>query len=530
MPGYGLHYFLPQWISPSDQRLEADVCVYGATASGVIAAVAAMRAGKSAILLHPGHTLGGMTSGGLGCTDFGKKAVIGGMSRQFYRDLGAVNGKEEEWMFAPHVAQEVLERYIKQAGVAVHTHQFLDAVEIADGRIASVRMLGGLIVKARMFIDATYEGDLMAKAGVRYTLGREANGVYGETINGVQVRAHHQFSHFVDPYIKPGDPSSGTLPYIEQQDAAPNGSGDFRLQAYNFRVCMTDDPKLKVAWEKPADFRDLDFELVRRWFNAEMDSYNDQLPNYDGRHPELIKKFDVLGERTADGHLKTDTNNHGAVSSDFIGANYCWPEADYARREQLFQAHVKWQKGVYWVCANDPAIPERYRKVYSRFGLASDEFVNTGHWPHQIYVREARRMVSDYVLNEHDTQHHRQCDDAVGMGSYNMDSHNCRRFIRDGRVMNEGDVQLPPAGPYRVSYRSIVPGKGQCANLIVPVCLSSSHIAYGSVRMEPVFMVLGESAAIAAHLCIEAGCTVQELPYAKLEPRLAKANQVLRIG
>jgi hypothetical protein len=280
---------------------------------------------------------------------------------------------------------------------------------------------------------------------------------------------------------------------------------------------MCEDPNNRISWEKPDGFDPLHYVLATRWFNSEKDDYNEQfLPGGE------IRKFDRLCVRS-----KTDTNNHGPVSSDFIGANHAWPEANYMVRERIFQEHVAYQKGLYWFLANDPSIPARYRDIYGKWGLARDEFPETGGWPHQLYVREARRMVSDYVLTEHDTQHRRRPDDPVGMGSYNMDSHNCQRFVRDGRVMNEGDVQLPPAGPYPVAYRSIVPSARECGNLLAPVCISASHIAYGSVRMEPVFMILGESAGIAACQAIDDNLRVQEVSYARLRSELDKAGQVL---
>jgi hypothetical protein len=522
------HYFLPEWIVPSERTIDADVCVYGGTAAGVIAAVAASRRGKRVTLLQPGTHLGGMTTGGLGETDFGAQHVIGGMARQFYRDLGRYYGRDEEWKFEPSAAAVVLNGYLRETDVIVHLRQYLRQVEIDGVRITAVEMLGGLRVRAKMFIDATYEGDLLAQAGVSYTIGREGNHHYGETIAGVQVREHHQFTEPVDPYVIPGDPTSGTLPLVNARAAAPMGTGDGRVQAYNFRICMTDDPSSMVHWERPEDFDPQRYELARRWFNAHKDAYNEQL----GLQPaHLIRKFDVLTQRTKAGHFKTDTNNHGAVSSDFVGANYAWPEADYAQRELIFQAHVTYQKGLYWFLANDPSVPARYRDAYARWGLAGDEFVDTGHWPHQLYVREARRMVSDYVLTEHDTQHHRQPADPVGMGSYNMDSHNCQRFVAVingvAQVRNEGDVQLPPKAPYGISYRSIIPRRGECANLLVPVCVSASHIAYGSVRMEPVFMVLGESSAVAASLAIDMRCDTQSLPFEELSRALAEAGQVI---
>lgn len=520
------HYFLPEWIESTTEILDTDLCVYGGTSAGVVAAVAAKRKGLKVLLLQPGNFIGGMTTGGLGETDFGKKHVIGGMSRQFYRDLGAWYGREEEWKFEPKAAAAVFDRYIKENDIPVRFRQFLDAVTMENNRIASIRLLGGLVVRAAYFMDCTYEGDLMAKAGVSTHVGRESNAVYGETINGVQVRDKHQFTLPVDPYVVPGNPRSGTLPGVRQQDLPPEGSGDGCLQAYNFRMCMTDDPELRIDWEKPGGYDDAEYELARRWLAHPCDDYNALIP--PGADPsEPPRKFDVLGQRTAGGHRKTDTNNHGPFSSDFIGRNFLWPEGDYALREKIFQEHVTYQKSLYWFMANDPSVPEPLRRAHREFGLAGDEFADTGHWPHQLYVREARRMVSDYVLNEHDTQHHRRPEDPVGMGSYQMDSHNCQRFVRDGRVLNEGDVQLKPAGPYAVSYRSLVPRRGECANLAVPVCLSSSHIAFGSVRMEPVFMVLAESAALAVGLAFDKKRDLRDVAYAELLPLLREAGQVL---
>jgi len=512
------HYFKREWIKPSDKTLHVDVCVYGGTSAGVTAAVASARRGRSVVILNPSQYVGGMTTGGLGWTDSGKKQVIGGLARQFYRGVGRLYGKDEVWNFEPGVAMRVFKAWLDDADVSVYHGQFLDRVAVDGARIKSVRMLGGLEVHARIFIDATYEGDLLAAAGVTYTVGRESNAQYGETLNGIQVRDKHQFSHPVDPYIEEGNPGSGVLPHINPEDVYElQGQGDHRIQAYCFRVCMTDDPDLRVAWEKPAGFDPTEYILATRWFNSEKDDYNELLPP-SGK----LRKFDRL-ERPH----KTDTNNHGPMSSDYIGANYAWPEAGYEQREAIFQQHVTYQKGLYWFLANDPSIPARYRESLGAWGLAADEFEETSHWPHQLYIREARRMVADYVLTEHDCMHKAACEDPVGMGSYNLDSHNCQRFVHQGRVLNDGDVQVSPAGPYGVSYRSIVPRSGECDNLFVPVCLSASHIAYGSVRMEPVFMILGESSAIAADLAIAEDAAVQDVGYGELRPELDKAGQVL---
>ncbi len=529
-----LHYFNPDWIVEDAETLRADLCVYGGTSAGVTAAVAAARRGSEVVLLHPGKHLGGMSSGGLGWTDYGRKHVIGGMSRQFYRDVGRHYGRDEEWHFEPHVAGAVFREWIARANVPVRLCQFIQSATMDGHRLKAITMLGGLVIEAKMFIDATYEGDLLAQAGVSRTVGREDNAQYDESLNGVQVRKTHQFSRPVDPYVTPGDPSSGLLPQVIDEDLSQQqGRGDRRVQAYNFRVCMTDDPALKVDWAKPAGYDPLQYELANRWFNGDKDDYNEHLSGAGPRQAGLPAKFDILPHPTPGGHHKTDTNNHGPVSSDFIGTNHDWPEADYETRERLFQAHVRYQQGLYWHLANAPEIPHRYRRAYSRWGLPNDEFVDTDHWPHQLYVREARRMVGDYVITEHDCRGDSRPDDPVGMASYNMDSHNCSRFVKvdngRARVLNEGDVQVSPTDPYPVSYRAIVPRKGECENLLVPVCLSASHIAYGSARMEPVFMLLGESAALAAGLAMADGCPLQAVPYAKLHELLVEAKQVLAL-
>ncbi len=528
-----LHYFHRDWITPSDETIEADVCVYGGTAAGVVAAVTAAQRGKTAVLLNPGKHLGGMSSGGLGWTDFGRKHVIGGASHRFYQQVGKHYGHDEEWRFEPHVAEAVFKRMIADADVPVHHATYLDDVAMAGRRITALRCLGGLTVKAKRYIDATYEGDLLAAAKVGFAVGREPNAQYGETLNGIRVHPKHQFSHPVDPYRVAGDPSSGLLPWVIDTDQRQHeGEGDRRIQAYNFRVCMTDDPGLKIDWTRPAGFDPQQYILATRWFNSEKNRYNDQLDPTDADPTAGVPaKFDILPNKTPGGYHKTDTNNHGPVSSDFIGANYAWPDGTYQTREKIFQAHVTYQRGLYWHLANDPAIPQRYREAYSRWGLPRDEFEDTEHWPHQIYVREGRRMVGDYVITEHDCTKRSVAEDSVGMGSYTMDSHNCTRFVGDieGKVsvLNEGDVQVPPTDPYPISYRAVVPKQGECENLFVPVAMSCSHIAFGSARMEPVFMVLGESCAIAAAMTIDERCAAQALGYDALRAELLKAGQVL---
>ena len=502
-----LRYFFEDEIRETNEKLSVDLCVYGGTAAGLIAAVRARAENRSVVLLHPGRTLGGMTTGGLSYTDVGNKAAIGGLSRAFYRRVGSRYGVAETFKFEPHVAQSELDALARETSIDVRSYQYLDAVHVAGRRIRAITLLGGLTVEARGFIDATYEGDLMARAGVTYTTGRESNGAYGETCNGRQIHPTHQFDCDVDPYVREGVPESGLLPRVEPEREFTQGSADRRIQAYNFRVCMTDDEAGRVPFLQPSSYDSTEYELARRWLRC--------------TGTDVFTKFDRITQ------TKTDTNNHGAVSTDFIGANYRWPEGGYRERERIFQDHVRYQQGLHWFMANDPGVPEAVRREYSRWGLAPDEFGDTGGWPHQLYIREARRMVSDYVVTEHDCTGRVRCDDSIGMAAYQMDSHNCARIVRNGVVKNDGDVQVKLPSPYPISFRSIVPCRGEVENLVVPLCLSASHIAFGSVRMEPVFMILAESAAFIVSLALLHGCAVQDVPYDELANALSAANQVL---
>jgi len=514
------------------QNSEYDIVIYGGTSAGVVAAVQAGRMGKNIVLIEPGKHIGGLTSGGLGKTDAGKKAAIGGLSREFYQRLkkyydnpkawkyekqedykGYQKNADAIWGFEPHVAEMVYRQMLEEVRVPVITQERLDlngGVAVSDGRIVFIRMESGRIFYGKMFIDATYEGDLMAKAGVSYTFGREPNSLYGETLNGVQKKRaiYHQLKDGVDPYVVPGDPSSGLLPGVHGDDPGKDGQGDHRIQAYCFRMCLTDVEENKVPYPKPEGYDSLRYELLLRNFEAG----EDRVPWLPGMMP----------------NRKTDTNNRTGFSTDNIGMNYDYPEADYQTREKIIQEHERYQKGLMWTLAHNPRVPEHIRKTVSRWGLAKDEFVDNGNWPHQLYIREARRMVSDYVMTEHDCKRERIANDPVGLGSYNMDSHNVQRYVTpEGFAKNEGDIQVSPGGAYLISYRSIVPKKSEVKNLLVPVCLSASHIAYGSIRMEPVFMILGQSAATAAAIAIEDAVDVQQVDYAKLRKRLLADGQIL---
>ena len=509
-----------------------DVVVYGGTSGGVTAAIQSARLGKSVVLIEPSAHIGGLTSGGLGATDIGNKAAIGGLSRDFYRKIGdfyrqpsawkygnleAYGEKrkgateEELWTFEPHVAERVYREWLAEYKVPILRErlELRDGVKLNGPRIAAIKMESGKWIAGRMFVDATYEGDLMAMAGCRYHVGREANSVYGETLNGVQVghARSHQFIKDVDPYVKPGDPTSGLLPLIQSAPPGVDGQGDRHLQAYNFRMCTTDVAENRRDWPKPAGYDAARYELLLRNFEA-------------GDHRVPWNPIFMPNR-------KTDTNNNFAISTDFIGANYDYPEGDYATRDRIFREHVLYQQGLMYTLANNPRIPESVRVHFQKLGLAKDEFTDNDNWPHQMYVREARRLVSEYVMTQHHCQGRTICEDPVGMGAYNMDSHNVHRYVtKEGHVRNEGDVQVG-VSPYPVSYRSIRPKKSECENLLVPVCLAASHIAYGSIRMEPVFMVLGQSAATAACQAIDAGQAIQDIDYPKLKAKLLADKQVL---
>lgn len=503
-----------------------DVVIYGGTSAGVTAAIQVRRMGHSVLLIEPTMHLGGMTTCGLSMTDTGDKRVIGGIAREFYQRLKRHYDQESAWRqerpadyalyrpeadaiwtFEPHVAERTIEEMVREAGVTVVRAQRLmrPAGAIKHGaRIEEVHMETGEKYRARVFVDASYEGDLMAAAGVRYVIGREANSVYNETLNGVQPQRNthnHRFVVRVDPFLVPGQPSSGLLPGIEINGPGKTNDGDQKIQAYCFRLCMSNAPDNRVPFPKPDQYDERDYELLFRNF----ESGDLRVPMHAAMMP----------------NRKTDTNNNGAVSTDFIGANYDYPEATYAARDAIVARHKTYQQGLMWTLANHPRVPPVVREEISSWGLAKDEFTDNAHWPYQIYVREARRMVSDYVITEADCRSARPCDDSIGMGSYNMDSHNVQRYVTsDGRVENEGDVQESPGGPYRIAYRAVVPSANEADNLLVPVCLSASHIAYGSIRMEPVFMILGQSVGTAAVIAIERDCTVQTVPYPLLSGKL----------
>lgn len=492
------------------RTLEYDICVYGGTSSGVIAAYSAAMQGKTVVVVEPGHRAGGLSSGGLGQTDIGNKQAVEGLSLDFYRRVGQHYGELEKWIFEPKVALDIFNGYIERGGVdMLYGHRILSADKHGT-RIESIRLqdtgkpLGRTVVRAKQYIDSSYEGDLMARAGVSYVVGREGNDLYGETWNGVHMRPTHQFPDGVDPYRIEGDSTSGLLWGISDGTLAPEGSGDDKVQAYNFRICLTDEAGNSLPIERPADYDPARYELLLRLIEA--------------------RGSDDLNSYISMSHMpnrKTDINNNGGFSTDMIGMNHHYPEASYRQREKIFDEHLSYTLGLLYFLGHDERVPETMRREMLRWGLPKDEYTDNGHWTPQLYIRESRRMVGEYVATQADCENRTTVEDGVGMAAYTMDSHNCQRIVihKDGKAMvkNEGDVQIGIGSPYPVSYRSITPKREECTNLLVPVCLSASHIAYGSIRMEPVFMVLGQSAAKAACLAIDNNTDVQKIDVAQIQ-------------
>lgn len=493
-----------------------DVCVYGGTSSGVVAAYSASLMGKKVLLIEPGRHLGGLSSGGLGQTDIGNKHAVTGISRDFYRRLGKVYGKLEAWKFEPHEAEKVFNDMVREGNFEVLMDHRLLTADMKKNHIRSIMLeqssdpdqLPRKVIRADYFIDCSYEGDLMAEAGVSYTVGREDNSLYGENYNGVQLLDKHQFPDGIDPYVFPGDPSNGLLPGINPEPLEPRGTGDKKVQAYNYRLCLTRDTGNRVPLTKPEGYDPMQYELLRRVI-----LHRDSIETWKHTLHEYL-----IISRMPKG--KTDINNKGPVSTDYIGQNWAYPEADYATREKIAKAHEQYIRGLLYFLSHHPDVPDTLRNQMLSWGWAKDEFTDNGNFPHQMYVREARRMIGEYVMTEHNCLGDSTVDDGIGLAAYTMDSHNCQRVVVKGRVRNEGDVQVGGFPPYEISYRSLTPKREECNNLLVPVCLSASHIAFGSIRMEPVFMVLGQVAGMAVAQADESEAAVQDIGLERLRTRL----------
>ncbi|MCM4166089.1 Soluble pyridine nucleotide transhydrogenase [Arenibacter antarcticus] len=541
----------------SGQTKKYDIVIYGGTSAGVAAALQSSRMGKSVVLIEPSNRIGGLTTGGLGQTDIGNKQAIGGISREFYEnikkhydnpenwkweqrseymDSGQTRTEEGEasmWTFEPSAALAVYKAMMDKEKIVMVYNERLNresGVKKVTGRIESITMESGKSFKGKVYLDATYEGDLMASAGVSYAVGRESNDQYGETLNGVQANSinraltgfvsknafNHNFLPGVDPYVKKGDPASGLLPNINEKPGL-EGEGDDKIQAYCFRMCLTDHPENRIPFQKPSNYDEINYELLFRNYEARKGPIRDMYGYGNSLLPWINSSMP---------NRKTDTNNKFGFSTDYIGKNYDYPEASYAEREKIIEDHRNYQMGLMWSLANHPRIPEEVREEASKWGTSKDEFERADGWQQQLYIREARRMISDYVMTQQNCEALIVAEDPIGMAAYGMDSHHVQRYVdANGYVQNEGNVEAHGFKPYPISYRSLVPKKEECNNLIVPICVSSTHIAFGSIRMEPVFMVLGQSAATAAVLAIDGNINVQDVPYQSLKEQLLKDGQ-----
>lgn len=498
--------------------VESDICIYGGTSGGVAAAVQATRMGKSVSLAVFGTHLGGLTSGGLGATDVGNTGSIGGVSREFYRRIGQRYGQAERFNFEPHVAREVYAAWLAEIGVTPRWNQRLASVQKNGQRITQITMEDGTIHRARMFIDATYEGDLMAMAGASFTFGREGTNAYGESLNGIRASTpSHQFTVNVDPYVVPGNPASGLLPFVQPGNGGTPGDGDQRIQAYNYRLCFTQNATNRLPHVVPPNYDPARYELLGRLLDARLAA----------GHTLTINHFFSVSTMP---NGKTDMNNNGAFSTDYIGMNYTYPTNTYAAREQMDREHLEYIQGLIQYLTTSPRSPANLQTQMLSWGPCKDEWTETGGYSPQIYVREARRLMGDYVMTQADCQSARVADDSICLGSYNMDSHNCQRIVQGGYARNEGDVQVSLPKPYPISYRAIVPRAGECENVFVTFAISATHIAFGSTRMEPVFMMASQAAATAAAFAIDDDVPAQQVDYAKLALQLSADGQVLAWG
>ena len=496
------------------QEVNVDVCVYGGTSGGVIAAVQAARLGKTVARVVVNNHLGGMTSGGLGQTDVGSLGdnYIQGLAREFYIRVGQKYGTGAKFTFEPHVAETVFNEMAQQAGVNVYTNQYLAAVVKQGQQVVVAMMNNSNLFRARMFIDASYEGDLMARAGITYTIGREATNQYGESYNGIRPAANAFGSLRVDPYAVPGNAGSGLLPLLQSGPLGTVGDADHRLQAYNYRLCLTTTATNRLAITAPAGYDPAQYELLGRYLQAMTDA---------GSNIALTTFMTI----SAMPNGKTDINNNGAISTDYMGQSVGYPEADHATRQQIELAHQNYIKGLFYFLATDSRVPAAVRSQMRTYGYCKDEFTDTEGWPHQLYAREARRMVSDYVMTQANIMSQVVASDGIGLAVYAADQHSCGRLVINDTVMKLPGAGAVPPQPYPVSYRSLTPRTNECTNLLVLWCLSASHVAFCSLRMEPVFMIAGQSAGTAACFAIDDGTSVQGVNVRKLQAQLAADGQ-----
>jgi len=505
-------------LGPScKSKTPGEVVVYGGTAAGVAAAVAAARHGAHVTLLEPGTHLGGMVSGGLGHTDHGKIETIGGISLEFFQAVGRHYGQPTTWNFEPHVAEDVFKQMAAKAGVNVlYRHRLKEqgGVQKNNLRITELVTEDGTSFPGQVFIDATYEGDLLAQAGVSFAWGRESREQYNESFAGVRVAdkyAHHRFDVPVSAY----DAHKKLLPNIDSGPRGEIGAGDKKVQAYNFRLCLTKDSGNLVPIPKPSQYDPRQYALLARLIAADIKK---------NKRPPAMDQLMIVSPLP---NGKTDINNKGAFSTDYINMSWDYPTASYQRRDEVWREHADYTAGFFYFLAHDPQVPKQLRDEVSPWGLAKDEFTDTDHWPFQLYVREARRMIGDFVMTQHDAETALTKPDPIGMGSYNMDAHNSQRYVQeDGTVQNEGDTEVPTI-PYQITYRVLLPKLSECRNLLVPVCTSATHVAYGTLRLEPVYMIMGEAAGVAGTMAIDDGQDVQKIDTGKLTQELKRTGAVM---
>ncbi len=493
--------------------VNSDICVYGGTSGGVMAAVAAARLGKSVALVVVNNHVGGMSSGGLGVTDRGNTASIGGLAAEFYSRVGQAYGATNPvYFFEPHVAENTFLQMLAGAVVPIYTNQQLASVTLSNLVIQQLTMADGTIYRAKEFIDTTYEGDLMAMAGVSNTVGREAAATYGESLAGVTVNS---VQYPCDPYVIPGNAASGLLPLIQSGSPGTAGAGDSKVQCYNFRLCLTQNPTNMIPITAPTNYAEATYELLHRHINAYV-ATNGSVP--------LNVLIDV---QTIIPNGKTDINAYAPISTDYLGYNFTYPTNTSANRQLIYQQHKNYISGMLYYLANSTNVPVNVRTNMQSWGYAKDEFQDNGGWPYPLYVREGRRMISDYVMLQQDALGSRAATDAVALASYTIDSHPVARYAVNGVTVTEGGMGLAVPEPYPVSYRSIIPSVGQCQNLFCTFALSASHVGFASVRLEPVFMMTSQSAATAAAFAIDDQVPVQAVNYQKLAAELTADGQLL---
>ena len=496
-----------------------DVIVYGGTPAGLIAAIAAAREGAKVAIIEPSGHLGGMVTGGLSNSDIGNQAVIGGIANEFFQKIGNAYGSEISYNFEPHVAEEVFIEMINQAGVDVYLNHSLKengGVEKSGLAILKIITTNADIFTAKVFLDCSYEGDLMAQAGVSYTYGREAQTKYHETFAGVRPSISlHNFNFPVNAYTGDG----ALLPEISSTTIAGLGQGDLKITAYNYPLCLTNDPANSIPLVAPKNYNPARYQLLANWLTTLKKSENNR----------NLSISDVLWFSNLPNN-KVDANNSGPFSTDYIGGNWSFIQADYQTREQIKIEHQEYIQGLLYFLGHDQQLATELISAFSKWGLAKDEFADNGNWPYQLYIREGRRMLGDFIMTQDDLQEHTEKFDSIGMGSYPIDSHHTQRFVtNDGIVKNEGDLQVFIL-PYQMPFRIMLPRKSEVTNLIVPVCVSASHVAYSSIRMEPQYMILGQAAGIAAKIAIDEKCIVQDINTEQLRIRLQKKDAVLALA